>query len=644
MNEEEYIKCIRSSLNGPKVFLKRLPSETCVNAFNATVLLAWKANMDIQFVLDPYACAMYIVSYISKSQRGMSAMLDAAAKEARKGNLDLKKQVRHIGNIFSNAVEVSAQEAVYLVLQMPLTRCTRDVVFINTSPPEERVFLLKPKSVLEELPEDSTEIVSDNIVKRYAKRPRVLERWCLADYVSQLDVIYPKSDKLLNEDINEDDLDEKSVSDDDIDFAEDDTIVKLKNGIEIKRRKNYKVIRYVRYSKKSDPENHYRENMLLFSPWRNEHKDTMGGFETFKEHYISMKASVDDKFKQYEHNMEELELARQTAQEEFDAFDELAPNTQQAELDAEQEGETESESFVYFNPERPIEHRQYDIGIDIGASSSVPSTDSNTVLLSEENYFQLLRSLNMKQREFFNHVLHWMKTKEEPMYAFLSGGAGVGKSVLIKALYQALYRHLNLKDGENPDDIRILLCAFTGKAAFNINGVTIASAFKKKFKQSNQNMSCDELNTFRVKYRKLEVIIIDEISMVGNKMLTFIDQRLQQLTGTKRLFGGISIIAVGDLYQLMPVGDSWIFNDLTMCAASLAPNLWKENFEMYELVDIMRQKDDLYFAQFLNRLRRNELTNDDRLEIEKHIVQRDMENYPKKCSTSIHREQICRSL
>ena len=38
------------------------------------------------------------------------------------------------------------------------------------------------------------------------------------------------------------------------------------------------------------------------------------------------------------------------------------------------------------------------------------------------------------------------------MYAFLTGGAGVGKSVVIRALYQTLYRILNLKDGENPDD------------------------------------------------------------------------------------------------------------------------------------------------------------------------------------------------
>ena len=58
----------------------------------------------------------------------MSAQIEAAAKEARKGNLDIKKQVRHIGNVFSNCVEVSAQEAVYLALQFPLTKGTRDVV------------------------------------------------------------------------------------------------------------------------------------------------------------------------------------------------------------------------------------------------------------------------------------------------------------------------------------------------------------------------------------------------------------------------------------------------------------------------------------------------------------------------------------
>ena len=113
MDFEDYICCIRSSLKTPKVFLKRKTMEMRINPFNENTLVAWKANLDIQIVLEPYGCASYIVGYISKLQRGMSAQLDAVAKEARRGNLDLKKQVRHIGNVFSNRVEVSAQEAVY---------------------------------------------------------------------------------------------------------------------------------------------------------------------------------------------------------------------------------------------------------------------------------------------------------------------------------------------------------------------------------------------------------------------------------------------------------------------------------------------------------------------------------------------------
>ena len=81
MSEEECIKCIRSSLNPSKVFLKRNPNEIRVNLYNDSVLKAWKANINIHFILDPYACAMYKVSYIIKYQRRMSNMSHAAVKE-----------------------------------------------------------------------------------------------------------------------------------------------------------------------------------------------------------------------------------------------------------------------------------------------------------------------------------------------------------------------------------------------------------------------------------------------------------------------------------------------------------------------------------------------------------------------------------
>jgi hypothetical protein len=143
VSEHEYILAIRSSLSCPTIFLKRSPNELRINNYNPSCFLAWRANMDIQFVLDVYACAMYIVSYISKAQKGMSELLRKACAEAKEGNTNIKQQVRDIENKFLNSVEISAQEAVYVVLQLPMRKSSRNVVFINTSPPAERVELLK---------------------------------------------------------------------------------------------------------------------------------------------------------------------------------------------------------------------------------------------------------------------------------------------------------------------------------------------------------------------------------------------------------------------------------------------------------------------------------------------------------------------
>ena len=126
-----------------------------------------------------------------------------------------------------------------------------------------------------------------------------------------------------------------------------------------------------------------------------------------------------------------------------------------------------------------VEQRHYDIGIELQSTCSVPPAETTGIMLPDEEYLTLLRSLNLRKREFFNHIVHWIKCKDEPIYAFLTGGAGVGKSVVIRALYQSLYRSLNQRDGENPDDIRILPCAYMGFAAFNISGQTICSAFHK---------------------------------------------------------------------------------------------------------------------------------------------------------------------
>ena len=57
------------------LFLKRKTNEMKVNLLNENILLAWKANLDIQIVLEPYGCASYIVGYIGKSQRGVHKLM-----------------------------------------------------------------------------------------------------------------------------------------------------------------------------------------------------------------------------------------------------------------------------------------------------------------------------------------------------------------------------------------------------------------------------------------------------------------------------------------------------------------------------------------------------------------------------------------
>lgn len=75
--------------------------------------------------------------------------------------------------------------------------------------------------------------------------------------------------------------------------------------------------------------------------------------------------------------------------------------------------------------------------------------------LPDDNYRALLRCLNCKQKQFYNHVVHWIKTKDTPLYVFfLSGGAGVGKSVVIRALYQICIAYLT-SDGKHDG---VLLC------------------------------------------------------------------------------------------------------------------------------------------------------------------------------------------
>ena len=137
----------------------------------------------------------------------------------------------------------------------------------------------------------------------------------------------------------------------------------------------------------------------------------------------------------------------------------------------------------------------------MGFLSSTVEIEHHAIRLPECEYRQLIQQLNMKQLEIYTHIIQWIKTDSNPsMNIFLTGGAGVGKSLVIRALYQTLHCYLCGTEGENPEEIRILLCAFTGSAAYSINGIRVHKTFGLSANQNvDKPLSADNLNTFRTR-------------------------------------------------------------------------------------------------------------------------------------------------
>ena len=186
------------------------------------------------------------------------------------------------------------------------------------------------------------------------------------------------------DDTNDDDsLVDTSGDESDDSFEDDnsqnsDLLFEAKNGTKYKKRKVPRIIRYVKYNKKRDPENYFREQLMLFVPWRNEQKDLMGSFGTYEARYNSVQTSLVSKRNEYEHHAEELEVARQMMENEERNYDQIAPNAEQENRETEEEGPAESEKFVCFNPSRVVEQRHYDIGIELQSTCSVPPVETSS--------------------------------------------------------------------------------------------------------------------------------------------------------------------------------------------------------------------------------------------------------------------------
>ena len=107
----------------------------------------------------------------------------------------------------------------------------------------------------------------------------------------------------------------------------------------------------------------------------------------------------------------------------------------------------------------------------------------------------------------------------------------------------------------NTDKVRVLLLAPTGVAAINISGITVHSGLNIPYHSKILSLSNKIRALVRKKYSEVQLIIIDKISMVPNKLLFYVHQRLiENFESPSDIpFAGKSVMPCGDLYQLPPV-------------------------------------------------------------------------------------------
>lgn len=199
---------------------------------------------------------------------------------------------------------------------------------------------------------------------------------------------------------------------------------------------------------------------------------------------------------------------------------------------------------------------------------------------------------------------------------FITGSAGTGKSVLIKKIYDDA-----IQRGE-----KIQVCALTGCAALllNCNARTLHSWSGIKIAKGSKT---DVIaSVFRNKqaiknWKKVKILIIDEISMMSMKILDIIEELARAIRLNPKPFGGIQVIFTGDFYQLPPVET---YGEPDTAAFCFESKQWSKIFEPENqiiLQTIFRQTDPVY-REILNQIRIGQLDKE-KIEILQQYVGRE---------------------
>ncbi|XP_066926766.1 uncharacterized protein [Clytia hemisphaerica] len=547
ISRDEYFTALDMVQKKITVLYKRTPNETNIGPYNTVMISILQSNMNIQYVTNMYAVLAYITSYMCKPERNMSELMKKAHKEA--SGKDVKDKLRAIGNVFLTKREVSTHEAIKRTLSLKMKTSNINVEFVITGPKEKRTRILKSPSEVAKLDPDSKNVYKNSMFDKYQNRPNKLKDMCLADFAS----IYTYQKKKENEE----EIEEANETDDEINetLEIDDNAPKtitLKNGMgKMRKRSRPCVIRYHKVSKLKERNEYFMVLLQLFMPWENEN-DLKGNCDTFEEKFNEVEEEIKPnilKHDPYFGRINDVDL------NDIHVYDSS---------DSESSDDEQDDDYRIIHPDLIDLDYENEAQDATNESSSVPFTTSDqNPTMSLDRFYNMCSNLNILK---------------EP--------------------------------GQNIDrEPSVFVTASTGKAAANVDGTTLHSAFvlpiydEGRGIMQKRDLTGNALHELRLKFKYLKVLLIDEISMIGKRSFDDLNRRLQEIKQIKEPFGDVALLLIGDFFQLPPIKQNSIYKTKLDYA-------WEE-FKLYELDEIVRQSGDSEFAALLNRLREGNHTKTD---------------------------------
>ncbi|CAF4026002.1 unnamed protein product [Rotaria sordida] len=506
------------------IIMKRTTEESRrIVPYNINLLKTFKCNHDMQIITDPWAAAEYLFSYISKDARMEKDLVQKLAGCACSTLEEARKVLLKAGNAVLSHRQIGKIEAAWLILGIPLYRCSMATVHLYISLPCHEDRILKNLNVnMESITEDD---FVTTIIHRYSQRPSIPEVindltlfefavWFATDYTDSTseDV---ENNTLIPNPLWRTNYDEPPL----LKNSRRLPRIILTSGQKMRQHENPKCVTFTCLH--DDTAQSMYTLLCLNIPFRDSVVEFLGGqqepdiYDLHQDNTIS-KSSTDN-------NLIQSLIT------------------------------TDDNSFT-------------NIDTNISISSQALADLKNTANHQQKYLLDFVQT-------YLDHLLMYSRRpthvkKPKPFHVVVNGLAGSGKSYVISIIEKMLHEYCITESAgvSHPrKNFGLLKMAHRGKAALKLHGSTIHSALEicPDGSSSPNKLNSFKFYTLRKRFDGLLLIIIDEISLVSHALFQKINKRLNEIFRTLDkcdiYFGGLPVIVFGDMAQIEPVAAKQVF-------------------------------------------------------------------------------------